>query len=53
MTPDDAARLAVAKHRRLLCVKTLELALGELVALCGVEETKKALKRFQDQLEHY
>lgn len=53
MTLDDAARAAVEKHRRLLCHKTMELALGELVALDGIRAVRRVLLGYLVQLRWY
>ena len=52
-TLDDAAREAVEAHRRLLCKKAIELALGEMVALDGVPEVRKMLLRIVRSLRYY
>jgi len=53
MNLDDAARDAVERHRRLLCHKAMELALGELVAMDGVVEVRKLLLNLARSLKYY
>jgi hypothetical protein len=53
MNLDRIAEDAVKRRRRKLLISVLEVALGDLVALDGISETKKALAKFQDQLENY
>ena len=53
MNLDRAAQDAVDRHRRLLCHKVLELALGELVALDGVSEARKAILIYARSLRYY
>jgi len=50
---DRIAQDAVDRHRRLLCHKVLELALGELVQMDGIEKVKKYLNEFERQLTEY
>lgn len=40
------AQQAVAKHRRLLHLKTMELLLGDMIRTMGVTETRKLLTRY-------
>lgn len=53
MNLDRAAQDAVKRRRRKLLLSMLEVALGDLVALDGIHETRKVLSRFQEQLELY
>jgi hypothetical protein len=53
MNLDDAARLAIERHDRLLCHKAIELALGKLVALDGVPEVRKMLVLMARSLRYY
>ena len=53
MNLDRAARDAVERHDRLLCIKTVELALGKLVSMYGVEAVKDILRTYLTQLEEY
>jgi len=53
MNLDRIAQDAVDRHRRLLCHKVLELALGELVALDGVSEARKAILIYARSLRYY
>lgn len=50
---DKAAHDAVRKRRRQLLINVLEVALGDLVELDGVEATRRAIDRFREQLENY
>ena len=50
---DRIAQDAVDRHRRLLCHKVLELALGELVALDGISGARKAILAYARELKHY
>ena len=51
MNLDRIAQDAVDRHRRLLCHK--ELVLGELVALDGVSEARKAILIYARSLRYY
>ena len=53
MNLDRIAEDAVRRRRRKLLISVLEVALGDLVTLDGISGTKKALAKFQDQLENY
>jgi hypothetical protein len=53
MNLDRAAREAVRKRRRRLLINVLEVALGDLVELDGIEATKRAIDKFRQQLEDY
>lgn len=53
MNLDDAAKDAVQRHRRLLCHKAIELALGEMVAMDGVYEVRKLLLNLARGLKYY
>lgn len=50
---DKACREIIDRMRRRKLVGLIEVLLGDLVALDGVEATKAVMKNFQDQLEHY
>ena len=54
MTPEEMRRLttnAIAQRRRKLIMNSLEIMLGDLVALDGVDATKNVLENFKQQLE--
>jgi hypothetical protein len=53
MNLDEAARLAIERHDRLLCHKAIELALGKLVALDGVPEVRKLLLNLARSMKYY
>ena len=53
MNLDRIAQDAVERHRRLLCHKAIELALGEMVALDGVQEVRKLLLNLARSLKYY
>lgn len=46
-------KLAIEKHQRLLHSKTLELLLGNMVALDGVKKTREKLKWYYDHLAEF
>ncbi len=50
---DAQAEEAVKKRRRKLLTSVLEVALGDLVALDGIEKTRKYLREFERQLTEY
>jgi hypothetical protein len=50
---DKACREIINRMRRKQLTGLLEVLLGDLVALDGIDATKAVLARFQDQLEHY
>ena len=52
MNLDRIAREAVKKRRRKLLVSVLEVALGDLVALDGIEATRETIQKFNEQLDH-
>lgn len=51
MNLDRAAQDAVRRRRRKLLISVLEVALGDLVAMDGVQATRKVIARFYDQLD--
>jgi hypothetical protein len=53
MNLDEAARLAIDRHDRLLAHKAIELALGKLVALDGVPEVRKLLLNLARSMKYY
>ena len=53
MNLDKAAQDAIDRHRRLLCHKVLELALGELVALDGIQGARRAILVYAHELKHF
>lgn len=53
MNLDDAARLAVRRRRLRHLSVLLEVALGDLVALEGVEATLARLREYERQLTLY
>lgn len=50
---DEAGKRAARKMKRLLLHKTLELLMYDMVALMGMEETKKVLKFWLARLDEY
>lgn len=48
---DRIAQDAVRRRRRKLLISVLEVALGDLVAMDGVQATRKVIARFYDQLD--
>lgn len=50
---DAQAEEAVKKRRRKLLISVLEVSLGELVALDGIEKTRQYLWEFERQLKEY
>ena len=50
---DRACQEAVDRYRREKLIGLVEVLLGDLVALDGVDATKAVLQKFSDQLEHY
>jgi len=50
---EKLAKLAIEKHQRLLHSKTLELLLGDMVALDGVRKTREKLKWYYDHLAEF
>lgn len=50
---DKAITEIVNRMRREKLIGLVEVLLGDLVALDGIDATKQVLARFQDQLEHY
>lgn len=51
MSLDRIAQDAVRRRRRKLLISVLEVALGDLVAMDGVQATRKVIARFYDQLD--
>ena len=51
MSLDRIAQDAVKKRRRKLLISVLEVALGDLVALDGIQATRKVIVHFYDQLD--
>lgn len=54
MTPEEMRRLtsqAVKARRRKLIMSSLEIMLGDLVAMDGVPATREVLTKFLEQLE--
>ena len=49
-TLDQLSDEAIAKHRRLLSDKVLELTLGEMIYMDGVKATREKLKWWYDHL---
>ena len=47
---DDQARKAVEKRRRKLLLSLLEVSLGDLVAMDGIDQTRRYLREFERQL---
>lgn len=50
---DDHAEQAVKARRKRLLLNTIEVALGELVAMEGVAGTRAIILRFARQLKFY
>jgi hypothetical protein len=50
---DRAVAAVLARIQRRKLIGLVEVLLGDLVALDGVDATRAVLKKFQDQLEHY
>lgn len=50
---DDIAKKAIERHQQLLYSKVLELALGEMVALEGISETRKKLLWYYEHLAEF
>lgn len=50
---DRVANEAIIKHQRLFQTKVLEMVLGEMIALDGVNETIDRLKWWQEHLEEF
>lgn len=50
---DAQAEEAVKKRRRKLLLSVLEVSLGDLVALDGIDKVKEYLNSFQQQLKDY
>lgn len=50
---DDLAKEAVENHQRLLHAKVLELVLGEMVELDGINSVRKKLKWYYDHLKEF
>ena len=50
---DAQAEEAVKKRRRKLLLSVLEVSLGDLVAIDGIEKVKEYLNNFQRQLTEY
>jgi len=50
---DEQAIKAVKKRRRKLLLSILEVSLGDLVDLDGIDKTKEYLNSFQQQLKDY
>ena len=50
---DEQAIEAVKKRRRKLLLSVLEVSLGDLVDLDGIDKTKEYLNSFQQQLKDY
>jgi hypothetical protein len=48
---DKNARDAIKRRRRKLIVNSLEIMLGDLVAMDGVPATREVLTKFLEQLE--
>lgn len=51
MNLDRTAQDAVRRRRRKLLISVLEVALGDLVAMDGVQATRKLVVHFYDQLD--
>ena len=54
--PRDLDRVVTSIQRRMereKLIGLIEVLLGDLVALDGIEATKEVLQKFQNQLEHY
>lgn len=50
---DKAVESIIKRMRRKQLTGLIEVLLGDLVALDGIEAAKATLSKFQDQLEHY
>lgn len=50
---DRAVKEVIDRMRRKQLMGLLEVLLGDLVELDGIEATKEVLAKFQDQLEYY
>lgn len=50
---DKAIKAIQDRMQREKLIGLIEVLLGDMVALDGVEATKAVLAKFQDQLEHY
>jgi hypothetical protein len=50
---DEQAIEAVKKRRRKLLLSVLEVSLGDLVQMDGIEKVKKYLNEFERQLTEY
>jgi hypothetical protein len=50
---DEQAIKAVKKRRRKLLLSILEVSLGDLVEMDGIEKVKKYLNEFERQLTEY
>lgn len=50
---DAQAEEAVKKRRRKLLLSVLEVSLGDLVDLDGIDKVKVYLSKFQQQLTEY
>lgn len=50
---DKACREIIDRMRRKQLTGLIEVLLGDLVALDGIEPTKAVLRKFQEQLELY
>lgn len=50
---DKAISTIIDRMRREKLIGLIEVLLGDMVALDGIEATKDVLRKFQDQLEHY
>jgi len=48
---DEQAIAAVTRRRRRLIMVALEVMLGDLVAMLGIDGTRKILKGFLEQLD--
>lgn len=51
MNLDRIAEEAVKRRRRKLLISVLEVALGDLVAMDGIEQTRQIIRRFAEQLD--
>ena len=52
-TLDQLADEAIAKHRRLLNDKVLELTIGDMIYMDNVKVTREKLKWWYDHLEEF
>lgn len=50
---DDQASEAVKKRRRKLLLSVLEVSLGDLVAMDGIDQTRRYLRELERQLTEY